>query len=767
MPDSTIGELPQVGSLDDDSLMVVEQQGSAMKMTGRQFKDFGRQSVIDEVQGLVDEAKAAANSITNMTVEAHTAETPTVEKTMKNNVVNLDFGLPQGPAGPQGKQGERGPRGEPGKGLTVLGYYASETALRDAVSSPSVGDAYGVGEAAPYDIYVFDGVTMDWVNNGPFSGGGGDLTNVVRSEGGADMQYSEAFPDVPHTILVTDEEEPPLTADDIEITPPKGMTANTVQDAVDQLFISVSDGKKKVASAITDKGIETAPDATFQTMADNIAKIQTGASTGDATATAGDILAGKTAYIATGKAEGLIPTKSARTYTPGTADQTIAAGQYLGGTQTIKGDANLTSVNIKKGVSIFGVTGAMESTFQATLTVTVDVGAVVTATSGSRKVEALSTTGTVVMELPTEGTWSVTAVRGAAQYNTATVVVTNQYKAALTASLHVQYFIEATPLSEARSSLAAAAVGGYALFGGGQSGDNYVSGKSNVDAYNKDLIRTTPTPLSIGRSKLAAVAVGEYTLFGGGEAFSGGYGSESNIVDAYNGSLTRTISQALNLARSNLAATAVGGYALFGGGYNGTTYVSAVDAYNESLTRTTPTPLLVGRVGVAATSVSGYALFAGGDSAGSDASVAVVDAYNSNLTRTTPLALSQARRESAGAAAGNYAMFVGGHIRQTGIKTNVIDVYDSFLTKTSSVEIFETDKLLAGASLKGFAIFKERDGNSAAVYDPYLVRTFAPGATSGSDTTATATIGEYALFGGGIIDHVNPESNTVDVYKYT
>ena len=409
----------------------------------------------------------------------------------------------------------------------------------------------------------------------------------------------------------------------------------------------------------------------------------------------------------------------------------------------------------------------MESTFQATLTVTVDVGAVVTATSGSRKVEALSTTGTVVMDLPTEGTWSVTAVRGAAQYNTVTVVVTNQYKAALTASLHVQYFIEATPLSEARSSLAAAAVGGYALFGGGQSGNNYVSGKSNVDAYNKELIRTTPTPLSIGRSKLAAVAVGEYTLFGGGEAFSGGYGSESNIVDAYNGSLTRTLPQALDLARSNLAATAVGGYALFGGGYNGTTYVSAVDAYNESLTRTTPTPLLVGRVGVAAASVSGYALFAGGDSAGSDASVAVVDAYNGSLTRTTPLALSQARRESAGAAAGNYAMFVGRHIRQTGIKTNVIDVYDSFLTKTSSVEIFETDTLLAGASLKGFAIFKERDGNSAAVYDPYLVRTFAPGATSGSDTTATAAVGEYALFGGGIIDHVNPESNTVDVYKYT
>ena len=38
-------------------------------------------------------------------------------------------------------------------------------------------------------------------------------------------------------------------------------------------FQSVSDGKALVASAITDKGVQTASDATFQTMADNIAEI--------------------------------------------------------------------------------------------------------------------------------------------------------------------------------------------------------------------------------------------------------------------------------------------------------------------------------------------------------------------------------------------------------------------------------------------------------------------------------------------------------------
>jgi hypothetical protein len=45
------------------------------------------------------------------------------------------------------------------------------------------------------------------------------------------------------------------------------------------------------------------------------------------------------------------------TYTPTTSNQTIAAGTYCSGAQTIKGDANLKAENIAEGVSIFGVTG--------------------------------------------------------------------------------------------------------------------------------------------------------------------------------------------------------------------------------------------------------------------------------------------------------------------------------------------------------------------------------------------------------------------------
>lgn len=79
--------------------------------------------------------------------------------------------------------------------------------------------------------------------------------------------------------------------------------------------------------------------------------------TSDATATASDILLGKTAYVNDSKITGIITTKESQEYTPSTSDQTIEAGVYLNGIQTIKGDANLISENIKSGVSIFGITG--------------------------------------------------------------------------------------------------------------------------------------------------------------------------------------------------------------------------------------------------------------------------------------------------------------------------------------------------------------------------------------------------------------------------
>ena len=83
----------------------------------------------------------------------------------------------------------------------------------------------------------------------------------------------------------------------------------------------------------------------------------------------------------------ITPQKEATSYTPGTADQTIAANQWLAGAQTILGDANLLAANIKNGVSIFGITGTYSAasldTNSAILEVVTSTGCSVSITNGT------------------------------------------------------------------------------------------------------------------------------------------------------------------------------------------------------------------------------------------------------------------------------------------------------------------------------------------------------------------------------------------------
>lgn len=79
-----------------------------------------------------------------------------------------------GPDGWSSPMRENGTSGTSGKDFAILGTYDDLAALKAAVTNPSAGDAYAVGTAAPYDIYIWDALNNEWVNHGAIQGAKGD-----------------------------------------------------------------------------------------------------------------------------------------------------------------------------------------------------------------------------------------------------------------------------------------------------------------------------------------------------------------------------------------------------------------------------------------------------------------------------------------------------------------------------------------------------------------------------------------------------------------
>ncbi len=277
-----------------------------------------------------------------------------------------------------------------------------------------------------------------------------------------------------------------------------------------------------------------------------------------------------------------------------------------------------------------------------------------------------------------------------------------------------------TNLSDSRGDLAATTVGNYALFGGGRSASNTIDYFSCVDAYSATLVHSYPPNLGLARDKLAATTVGNYALFAGGYYYSSNSSKGVTVyVDAYSATLVHSYPPNLDVARDKIAATTVGNYAIF--------YSSSIDVYSDTLVKSTVAAPSVSRNNLAATTVGNYALFGGGSLNGQ--AVGTVDVFSENLVKFTASSLSTVRYSLAATTVGNYALFGGGSIEfyttnntRRYIFTAIVDVYSASLVKSVATDLSEIKDSLAATTVGNYALFGG-GVNSAAVasVDAYTV----------------------------------------------
>ncbi|MFB6475785.1 hypothetical protein ACFCW7_23275 [Paenibacillus glucanolyticus] len=137
----------------------------------------------------------------------------------------------------------------------------------------------------------------------------------------------------------------------------------TINSEIEGLKQSGVDGKNRLETAIIAKEGTVSKQsqvATFEELDTGIRSIPTGTDTSDATAAAGDLINGKTAYGPNGKITGTIPDRGAGgIVTPGATDQTKAAGRYTTAI-TIKG-VPVPAANVLTGTTIAGTPGTMRN----------------------------------------------------------------------------------------------------------------------------------------------------------------------------------------------------------------------------------------------------------------------------------------------------------------------------------------------------------------------------------------------------------------------
>jgi hypothetical protein len=146
----------------------------------------------------------------------------------------------------------------------------------------------------------------------------------------------------------------------------KGYNAGQYTATVPKATSSVSGNVVTIPAGYHDAATKTVAEMAEPSVSANVVTIPVGYNKAQKTKTiaeagqttvSGNVVTTPPGYVKSERKTTVGTAKGASTITPGTADQTVAAGTYLSGALTVKGDANFTEENIADGVSMWGKVG--------------------------------------------------------------------------------------------------------------------------------------------------------------------------------------------------------------------------------------------------------------------------------------------------------------------------------------------------------------------------------------------------------------------------
>lgn len=155
------------------------------------FHEMNLDWIIQEMKDLVDSWDSFGG---NVTASAHEATSPEVSVSgdLKTGMA-FDFGLVKGPRGATGSQGPQGEQGPAGNGLEILDIYPDLASLQAAHPTGTPGDAYLVGTAGNYTLYIWSATASAWSDGGSLTSPAPSNTNPSMdgvASSGSSLLYS-------------------------------------------------------------------------------------------------------------------------------------------------------------------------------------------------------------------------------------------------------------------------------------------------------------------------------------------------------------------------------------------------------------------------------------------------------------------------------------------------------------------------------------------------------------------------------------------------